>query len=251
MSKDNSRARSADVHDSCQAAPASSRRGLLAAGAGLAGSAMAQLFTTGAVAAGANATLERLKGAERDPAHRVLLKGGVVLSLDPQVGDFPSGDVLVEGKKILAVGRNLSTAALVVDAAGMIIVPGFVDTHHHQYETILRGILADGVLGSPGDGKKTYQGVIQGVFTPVYQPEDAYISELVASLNQLNAGVTTTVDTSQVSHTPAHSDACIAGLKESGRRAVYTYSLGLGPGTQYPKDLLRLQSQYFSSTDQC
>ena len=250
MSKDNSRARSADVHDSCQAAPAASRRGLLAAGAVLAGGAMAQLFTTGAVAAGANATLERLKSAERDPAHRVLLKGGMVLSLDPKVGDFAHGDVLIEGKKILAVGRNLGTAALVVDAAGMIIMPGFVDTHHHQYETILRGILADGVLGSPGDGKKTYQGVIQGVFTPVYQPEDAYISELVASLNQLNAGVTTTVDTSQVSHTPDHSDACIAGLKESGRRAVYTYSPGLGPGTQYPKDLLRLQSQYFSSTDQ-
>ena len=250
MSKDNSRARPADVHDSCQAAPAASRRGLLAAGAGLAGGAMAQLFTTGAVAAGANATLERLKRAERDPAHRVLLKGGMVLSLDPQIGDFAHGDVLIEGKKILAVGRNLGTAALVVDAAGMIIMPGFVDTHHHQYETILRGILADGLLGSPGDGKKTYQGVIQGVFTPVYQPEDAYISELVASLNQLNAGVTTTVDTSQVSHTPDHSDACIAGLKESGRRAVYTYSPGLGPGTQYPKDLLRLQSQYFSPTDQ-
>src|SRR6516225_1935190 len=66
----------------------------------------------------------------------------------------------------------------------------------------------------------------------------------------LNAGVTTTVDTSQVSHTPAHSDACITGLKESGRRAVYTYSPGLGPGSQYPKDLLRLKTQYFSSTDQ-
>jgi len=92
--------------------------------------------------------------------------------------------------------------------------------------------------------------VIQGIFTPVYQPEDAYISELVASLGQLNAGVTTTVDTSQVSHTPAHSDACIAGLKESGRRAVYTYSPGLGPDSQYPKDLLRLKSQYFSSADQ-
>jgi len=92
--------------------------------------------------------------------------------------------------------------------------------------------------------------VIQGIFTPVYQPDDAYISELVASLSQLNAGVTTTVDTSQVSHTPAHSDACIAGLKESGRRAVYTYSPGVGPAAQYPKDLLRLQSQYFSSADQ-
>ena len=215
-------------------APAASRRGLLAAGAGLAGGAMAQLFTTGAVAAGANATLERLKGAERDPAHRVLLKGGMVLSLDPGVGDFENGDVLIGGKKILAVGRNLNQR------------PRCGRWRHDHHARVCRypsspirdhsaRILADGVLGSPNDGKKTYQGVIQGVFTPVYQPEDAYISELVASLNQLNAGVTTTVDTSQVSHTPAHSDACIAGLKESGRRAVYTYSPGLGPGSHTQK----------------
>jgi 5-methylthioadenosine/S-adenosylhomocysteine deaminase len=230
-------------HDKFRTKP--SRRGVLAAGAA------ASLLASNALAAGASATLDRLKRTERDTGRRVLLKGGIVLSLDPQVGDFANGDVLIEGKKILAVGRNLDAAtAAIVDAGGMIVMPGFVDSHHHQYETILRGILADGVLGVPGDGKKTYQGVIQGIFTPVYQPEDAYISELVASLHQLNAGVTTTVDTSQVSHTPAHSDACIAGLKESGRRAVYTYSPGVGLGTKYPKDLLRLQSQYFSSTDQ-
>jgi 5-methylthioadenosine/S-adenosylhomocysteine deaminase len=81
-----------------------------------------------------------------------------VLSLDPAVGDFESGDVLIGGKKILAVGRSLNATAAGVDASGMIVMPGFVDTHHHQYETILRGILADGVLGSPNDGKKTYQG---------------------------------------------------------------------------------------------
>jgi hypothetical protein len=97
--------------------------------------------------------------------------------------------VLIGGKKILAVGRNLNATASVVDASGMIVMPGFIDTHHHQYETILRGILADGVLGSPNDGKKTYQGVIQGIFTPVYQPEDAYISELVASLPGFHAKI--------------------------------------------------------------
>jgi 5-methylthioadenosine/S-adenosylhomocysteine deaminase len=225
-----------------------SRRELLATG--LATGAAAQLLPSAAMAAGSAATLDRLKRAERDPNHRILLKGAIVLTLDPAVGDFENGDVLIGGKKILEVARNLNAPATVVDATGMIVMPGFVDTHHHQYETILRAILADGVLGTPNDGKKTYQGVIQGIFTPVYQPEDAYISELVASLNQLNAGVTTTVDTSQVSHTPAHSDACIAGLKESGRRAVYTYSPGVGPGSQYPKDLLRLQAQYFSSVDQ-
>src|SRR5712675_449511 len=198
---------------------APSRRGLIGAGAGLAAGAAAQLLAGKAEAARGMATLDQLKRTERDPDHRILLKGGMVLSLDPGVGDFENGDVLIGGKKILAVGRNLNATASVVDASGMIVLPGFVDTHHHQYETILRGILADGVLGSVNDGKKTYQGVIQGIFTPVYLPEDAYISELVASLNQLNAGVRTTVDTSQVSHTPAHSDACIAGLKESGRRA--------------------------------
>src|SRR5438105_3875334 len=227
-----------------------SRRGLMGAGAGLLAGASVQLRAGQAVAAVTTATLDQLKRAEPDPNHRIRLKGGIVLSLGPGVGDFETGDVLIGGKKILAGGRNINATTSVVDASGMIVMPGFVDTHHHQYETILRGILADGVLGSVNDGKKTYQGVIQGIFTPVYQPEDAYISELVASLNQLNAGVTTTVDTSQVSHTPAHSDACIAGLKESGRRAVYTYSPGLGPGSQYPKDLLRLQSQYFSSADQ-
>ena len=250
MSDDSAHTRPIDMYETYCTPLAPSRRGVLAAGAGFTGIATAPLFAAQAVAAGTSATLDQLKRAERDAAHRVLLKGGIVLSLDPQVGDFANGDVLIEGKKILAVGRNLNAAALVIDAGGMIVMPGFVDTHHHQYETILRGILADGVLGSPGDGKKTYQGVIQGIFTPVYQSEDVYISELVASLNQLNAGVTTTVDTSQVSHTPAHSDACIAGLRESGRRAVYTYSPGLGPGSQYPRDLLRLQAQYFSSADQ-
>jgi hypothetical protein len=62
----------------------------------------------------------------------------------------------------------------------------------------------------------------------------------VASLNQINAGVTTTVDTSQVSHTPAHTDACIAGLNESGRRAVFAYSSGQGSASQFPQDLTRL-----------
>lgn len=185
-------------------------------------------------------------------APRILLKGGMVLSLDRAVGDHEKADVLIEGSKILAVGPNAgaaASAAMVVDAAGMIVMPGFVDTHHHQYETILRSILSDGNLGLYDDPAKNYMSVIQGILTPAYLPEDAYISELVASLSQLNAGVTTTVDMSQVCHTPAHTDACIAGLKESGRRAVYSYSAGK-MGSAFPQDITRLKTQYFSSADQ-
>ncbi len=201
--------------------------------------------------AASGATLDRLVRSQADPNRRILLQGGVVLSLDAKVGDFEKADVLIEGNKIAAVGPNLAArSAVVVNAADRIVMPGFIDTHHHQYETLLRSILSDGGLGLSGDGPKNYISVIQGIFTPVYRPDDAYISELVASLNQINAGVTTTVDTSQVSHSPAHTDACIAGLKESGRRAVFAYAAGVGPASQFPQDITRLRKQYFSSSDQ-
>ena len=76
-----------------------SRRGLLAAGAAL--GVGAGLLNSEAAAAGTSVTLERLKRAQRDPARRVLLKGRIVLILDPQIGDFERGDVLIDGKKIL------------------------------------------------------------------------------------------------------------------------------------------------------
>ena len=82
----------------------------------------------------------------------------------------------------------------------------------------------------------------------MYRPEDARISELVASLSQINAGVTTGVDTSQVSHTPEHTDACIDGLREAGRRTLFAYSAGRRRrASSIPQDIRRLRTQYFSS----
>ncbi len=173
--------------------------------------------------------------------NRILLKGGTVLTLDRNVGDFESADVLIEGKKIVSVQPNLKADAQVIDASNTIGMPGFIDTHHHQYETILRSILADGLLTGP----KSYNSEIQGILTPAYRPEDAYISELVASISQINAGVTTGVDISQVSHTREHTDACIEGLNMAGRRTLFAYSQGVGPGVQYPQDIRRLRMHVF------
>jgi 5-methylthioadenosine/S-adenosylhomocysteine deaminase len=169
-----------------------------------------------------------------------------VLTLDRNAGDFERADVLIEGKKIAAVQPNLKAEAEVIDASNMIVMPGFIDTHHHQYETILRSILADGLLAGP----KSYGSEIQTILTPAYRPEDAYISELVASLSQISAGVTTGVDTSQVSHTPEHTDACIEGLNAAGRRTLFAYSQGVGSGVRYPEDIRRLRTRYFASNDQ-
>src|SRR5207248_829920 len=70
------------------------------------------------------------------------------------------------------------------------------------------------------------------------------------ALGAIGHGITTAVDTSQVSHTPEHTDACIQAFKDAGLRTVFAYSRGEPPGSQYPQDIGRLQRTYFSSRDQ-
>ena len=186
---------------------------------------------------------------------RYVIRGGHVMSMDPAVGDFAQADVLVEGKKILAVGPNLQArGAAVIDARGRIVMPGFIDTHHHQFETALRSFLADGLLFNDGQphGAINYFEYILGRFAPVYRPEDVYINEVFGGLSQLDAGVTTTHDISQIHHSPEHSDAAVQGLMAIDRRAAFGYfeSAGNVAGNQYPQDARRLKNRWFSSSDQ-
>jgi 5-methylthioadenosine/S-adenosylhomocysteine deaminase len=223
---------------------------------------------TGVAAAGLNLFAPRPAAADDPPkdggrpGRRYIIRGGSVMSLDPKIGDFAQADVLVEGKHILAVGPNLHAGgAAEIDATGRIVMPGFIDTHHHQFETVLRSFLADGVLindgsGSPS-GSTTYFEFILLKFAPVYRPQDVYINELFGGLSQLDDGVTTVHDVSQIHHSPQHSDAAIQALFDTGRRAAFGYFesagaaiLGTNPGNKYPDDATRIKKQWFSSTDQ-
>ena len=149
-----------------------SRRGFLKAAAA-AGASMTAFDLLAAGHASAPADEAPLGSGER--GRRYLIRGGAVMSMDPAVGDFTQADVLVEGKKIVAVGPNLQAGgAAVIDARGRIVMPGFVDTHHHQFETALRSFLADGVLINDGSGSPsgsiTYYEYILLKFAPVYRP---------------------------------------------------------------------------------
>ncbi len=146
-------------------------------------------------------------------SQRLLIRNGFVVSMDPDVGDIPNGDVLVEDGAIVEVGRNLEVSgAEEIDATGMIVMPGFVDTHRHTWQTPVRGVLPSCTLDH-------YFAVMLGSVGGHYRPEDVHIGDYAGALEALNGGVTTLLDWSHINNTPDHSDAAIQGLKDAGIRA--------------------------------
>jgi cytosine/adenosine deaminase-related metal-dependent hydrolase len=222
-----------------------SRRGFLKASAIIGGAAATQALPTSALAQGAGATDTDAELARLQGQRRILLRGGIVLTLDRQVGDFANADVLIEDGKIREIRPNLDVSdAAVVDASNRIVIPGFIDTHSHSYQGLLRSSLPSGVVDPD------YNRDIQNNITLHYQPADVHLGVLVTALGLMDMGTTTIVDISQSNHTPEHSDALIASLKEAGIRAVCAYSRGAGPGSKYPQDVVRLRQTYFNSQDQ-
>ncbi|OPG09063.1 amidohydrolase [Streptomyces sp. GKU 895] len=192
------------------------------------------------------AVLEEIR---RRPAHdrRILFTGATVVTMDPGLGVIEPGDLLVEGDTIAAVGTDLDAGdAVVVDATGTILTPGFVDTHRHAWEAQLRRIMPD-VDDLGGYVMSTLAG-----YATVYRPQDMYIGSKLAALTAIDSGITTMLDFSHNSRTREHSDAAIEALRDTGIRGVHA---SMGPhfgdwDRQWPGDLARIKDQYFSSDDQ-
>ena len=182
---------------------------------------------------------------------RVVLRGGHILSMDSQIGDVFGGDLLLEDDRIAAVGVGLDVGdAEVIDATGCVVMPGFVDSHRHTWETVIRGIAPDVSLAG-------YFDVVLDQLAPAYRPEDVYAGNYLGALEAIDAGVTTVLDRSHINNTPEHADEAIRGLADAELRAVYCYG---NPNTSLadwwytselkaPDDIKRVRDRYFSSDE--
>jgi len=182
-------------------------------------------------------------------SHRLLFKGGAVLSMDRKVGNFRKANVLVEGTKIAAVGPNVAAAdAEVINASKMIVMPGFIDTHRHIWEGILRNIGTD----VPLEGDESYLTFILNTIAPSYRPQDVYAGNLVSLLGAINAGITTLLDWSHIQASPDHTSEGMRALYDSGLRIVFGYGHPWW-GEAIPEhddEFRRIAKEHFTSKDQ-
>ncbi|GAA5190516.1 amidohydrolase family protein [Rugosimonospora acidiphila] len=157
---------------------------------------------------------------EREPVagRPVLFRNGLVLTMDDAHTVLPGADVLVVGERIAEVGVGLAApdGALEIDASGGIIMPGMIDTHRHMWQTAMRGYGADWTLTQYFVWYYLESGKL-------FRPEDVYAGNLLAAIESIDAGVTTTVDWSHGLQTPQHADAAVDALEAVPGRFVLAY----------------------------
>lgn len=172
--------------------------------------------------------------------------------MDPSIGDLRTGDILIEDGCIEAVAPHINASeAERIDASGMIVLPGFVDTHRHTWQTCVRHRYAD-------IDPQIYFAEMLGAKGAAFRTEDVYTGTLLGAVSALDSGITTMLDWSHVQNSPEHADAAIHALRDSGIRGVFAHGWPLVEGNSWmfnsgrghPQDIRRLRQQYFSSDDQ-
>jgi cytosine/adenosine deaminase-related metal-dependent hydrolase len=153
----------------------------------------------------------------------ILIKQGTVLTSVSGVLTSKIADVLVKNDKIVKIENDIQhpVADKIIDAAGMIVMPGFVDTHRHLWETAFKGIAGNWTL------MEYLNGVLGGI-APHFEPEDVYTGNLLGALEAINSGITTIFDWSHIMNSMEHAEAAIQALRDSEIRAKFGYGT---PGT--------------------
>jgi 5-methylthioadenosine/S-adenosylhomocysteine deaminase len=179
-----------------------------------------------------------------------LLHGGFIVTLDDRLGEF-SGDVLVSDGKVQQVAREIHSSDIeVIDASAYLLLPGFVDSHRHVWQSAIRH------TGSDWDLPRMFVELFKR-FGPNFRPDDVYAATLFGRLAALDAGVTTLLDWAHIQNSPDHADEAIRALREVGGRTVYAHGQpGIEPERwmkestlPHPADIRRLRQHVLPSDD--
>ncbi len=156
-----------------------------------------------------------------------VVRGATVLTMDPALGDLPTGDVHVRDGEIVDVGPDLRPAGVAdLDAKGMIALPGLVETHWHLWTSSARGL-------SGAESERTYVPLIRSL-GPAYEPEDIYRAVRLGLAEGIASGITTVHDWSHNLRGPEWTDAGLRAHVDSGTRARFSYGGPQGQAEEAP-----------------
>ena len=183
-------------------------------------------------------------------SERLVVRGGFVVSMDADVGELPNADVLVEDGKIVEIGPGLEVGdAEVVDATGKLVLPGFVDTHRHTWQTPVRGVLPSCTLDATSPACSDTSGSTTAPRTCTS-----------ATMRVARGAQRRDHDAARLVAHQQHARALRRGDRGPDRRGHPRRVRARRPRSatdwwaysrpEHPEDIRRIRKQYFSSDDQ-
>ncbi|KAJ3460591.1 hypothetical protein MRS44_011458 [Fusarium solani] len=156
----------------------------------------------------------------------ILIKGATIVTVNAEEDILEDWDILIQEDRIAALGKNLSqpegVTGEVIDGADSIVIPGFVDGHHHMWQQMLRGVATDWSL-------LDYMISMRSVYGSLFTPEDVYLSTYIGALSLLNNGITSVLDHCHIINSSDHADAAVKALKDAGIRGTFCYGFYANP----------------------
>jgi cytosine/adenosine deaminase-related metal-dependent hydrolase len=192
------------------------------------------------VGAAATTGVAEAAGERHRHQREYVVTGAYVLTMDPDLGDLPVGDVHVRDGEIVAVGPDLRARGARIDGRGMVVMPGLVDTHWHLWTTLYRSMSSS----SPETAYFALN-VANGVRC---LPSDLFHGTRLGLVDALNTGITTVHDWAHNLRSPEHVDGNLRAHKEVGLRGRFSYGTRQGqPGTELLDldDVARVQREWF------
>ena len=191
------------------------------------------------------------------PKPRTIIENVAVLSLDETIGELDTATITIDDGRITSVEPTSTSPASapphwagdeVINGTGLLALPGFIDTHRHTWQSAIKHSYAE------LDPRVYFAEVLKGLGA-AYQPNDVYLGNKLGSYAALSSGTTTLFDWSHVQNSPEHSDGAIAGLVETGIRAVFGHGWPTSPDDSWtnnslkphPADIRRVQKEYFAN----
>ncbi len=153
----------------------------------------------------------------------MIIKNGYIVTMDEEMRVFRDGAVIFNDDRIVEVGKTEKVLRKhsddeVIDAKGMMILPGFVNTHNHLYQTIMRGLSDDGE-GMRPKGYRWDIDLLRGL-----DRDACYTSGAMSMVEMIRSGITCTQDSHYINF---HGDS-IDGIAESARDVGLRLVLGRG-----------------------
>jgi 5-methylthioadenosine/S-adenosylhomocysteine deaminase len=169
-------------------------------------------------------------------ATRILIRGGRVYDHDGDVHQPAQAVILIDGERIERIGENLPAGdAQVIDAAGKLVVPGFVNAHYHSHDVMAKGLFEE----MPFDIWTLHSNPAN------YGPralEEVRLRTMIGAAEMLRNGITTVQDfLTLVPQDEAIVDTVLSAYEEAGIRVVFAVAArdraALDIAPFIPKDL--------------